>query len=192
METQLPEQRISRQTRLGLGFWFQWIIANAAGLAIGMAIRQFMFGLGPWATNTLVVGAVVGAVLGVAQFINLREHVGRAGPLWVLSNLAGWAIGWSVGWQVGWTVFQGLGINEVFTLIGALAGTIGGVIQWLLLRKQLYQAGWWIIANAFGWAAGMAIGFAVGGAFGWPLIGAVAGAITGLPLIWLLRRPRFN
>ena len=191
MESRLSERNLRRAAQLGLGFWFQWVIANAAGLAIGMAIRQFMFGFGPWATNSFVVGAIVGTTLGVAQIFNLRQHIDRAGWLWVISNGIGWTVGWAVGWQVGWSVLRGLGINEVFTLIGGLAGAISGVIQWYLLRSQFHLAGWWILASTFGWAAGMTVGFAVGGAFGWPLIGALAGAITGAPLIWLLRRPRY-
>ena len=64
MESQLSERNLRQTAQVGLGFWFQWVIANAAGLAIGMAIRQFMFGLGPWATNSFVVGAIVGTTLG--------------------------------------------------------------------------------------------------------------------------------
>ena len=70
-----------------------------------------------------------------------------------------------------------------------MAGSVAGLLQWFVLRPQFHKAGWWIVVSTIGWAVGMAIGFAVGTAFGWPLIGAVGGALTGFPLIWLIRQP---
>ena len=40
-----------------------------------------------------------------------------------------------------------LGLDIIFILIGFSIGAA----QWLLLRKRLPRAGWWIVANILGW-----------------------------------------
>jgi len=80
---------------------------------------------------------------------------------------------------------------------GAVSGAVGGVAQWLILRRQVRRVGWWILASAVGWAVGLAVGWAVGWAVGgavglavgWAVGGAVSGIITGTVLVWLLRQP---
>ena len=71
----------------------------------------------------------------------------------------GWAVDWAVGELVGGVVF----------------GVVGGTAQWLVLREQVGRSGWWVLAAV--------VSGAVGAFVGWP----VAGAITGLTLIVLLR-----
>jgi hypothetical protein len=159
-------------------------------LTIGMAIRQFMFGLGPWAVTPLFIGAVVGTALGVVQMFNVKQYVPRPGWWWVLSNTIGWSAAWVIiNLQVGYSLL-GLGITEFSIVRGTVAGILVGLLQWLILRQLFYRAGWWILVSPLGWGIGMAVGVTVGGAFGWPLVGAISGIIAGYPLIWILRQPR--
>ena len=73
-----------------------------------------------------------------------------------------------------------------------------GVLQWLVLRRRVTRAGWWVAASAAGWvAAGPGVGLvaAVMGAAltanaGWAALGIMYGAVTGCALVWLLRQPR--
>lgn len=85
--------------------------------------------------------------------------------------------------------------------MGFVLGPILGVPQWLVLRRYLPKAGWWVLANALAWMCGMVVVF-----MGTNLIppegitlsvalmlllflvaaGAVVGAVHGLVLIWLL------
>ena len=101
------------------------------------------------------------------------------------STLA-WAVAWSAGWSLGWSLFGGLGLRMVFVLMGAMAGALAGIVQWFVLRQQVPRAGWWIVASTLGWAAGMGLAMMLR-QVGWIAGGAVGGAITGLPLLWLLR-----
>ena len=179
---------LTQSQQIGFSYWFQWIMLNAVGWALGMTIRQFLFGFGGWAVNLLVVGSVIGAAVGIAQLFSLTQPGYRAG-WWVLASIIGWALGWGIGWGTGWSIFGGLGFMGAFGTVGALGGAASGVIQWVILRQQVHQAGWWILGGAAGWAAGLAIGVTVGGAFGWAIAGAVSGIITGLVLVWLLRNP---
>ena len=61
--------------------------------------------------------------------------------------------------------------------VGAIGGAVLGVLQWLVLRRQLARAGWWIEASTVGWAVG-------GAAFG-----LAGGAVAGF-LQWLVLRRR--
>jgi len=182
----LTTEKTSGGSPINLSFGFQWLIANAAGFAIGMAIRQFMFGLGSWAINPFVIGAVIGSTIGIVQIFNL-QHLYQPAWWWILSNTVGWTLSWGlIDQQIGFFVL-GLGITQFSMVRGAMAGLLSGLIQWLILRQQYRRPGWWVPANAVGWSAGMAVGITVGGPFGWPLVGAVSGIISGLPLAWILK-----
>ncbi len=85
-----------------------------------------------------------------------------------------------------------MGLGMVFAWMGALAGLVAGGLQWLLLRRWVARAGWWVLGSALGWALGLGLAVAVGRTLGWMVAGAVGGAITGPLLIWLLRRPAAN
>jgi hypothetical protein len=65
---------------------------------------------------------------------------------------------------------------------GALAGAVIGAGQWLVLRRVLPGATWWIAATAIGQAVGLAAGAALVGYDTGPRDLAVQGAITGLAL----------
>jgi hypothetical protein len=162
-----------------LRFWFLWVVATTVGLTIGMTIRQFLFRFGAWATNPILVGAMIGLALGLAQLRSVHWQ-------WILGTAVGWAVGWPLGWYVGWNVWGDLGLTAIFTTIGLIAGALAGVLQWLTLQRHSTRAGWWVPASAVGWALGMAIGTSLGGPLGWPLVGATSGAITGLVLLWIL------
>lgn len=91
--------------------------------------------------------------------------------------------------------------------MGLVLGPLLGVPQWLVLRRHLSRAGWWVPANALAWMLGMVVIF-VGTGFipvqGITLpaalvlllfvvaAGAVVGAVHGLVLIWLLHMPRLG
>jgi uncharacterized membrane protein YfcA len=79
---------------------------------------------------------------------------------------------------------------------GMVAGSIGGLITALALRWTDPSMPWWQVRKvAIAWAIGMAIGMATGSMWGYMwegrLIftsGAIAGAVGGGVMFWLLRR----
>lgn len=169
----------SKISKEDLRFWFLWVVATTVGLTIGMTIRQLLFRLAEGATNPFFVGAVIGISIGLAQLRTINWK-------WIMATLVGWAIGWPIGWYAGWNVLNGLGVSQVFTVIGVVAGTLAGLLQWFVLRPYSPRAGWWVLASAMAWTVGMAIATSVGGPLGWPLVGVISGTITGLTLLWLL------
>jgi hypothetical protein len=65
---------------------------------------------------------------------------------------------------------------------GAMAGAVIGTGQWLVLRRLLPGAAWWIAATAVGQAVGLAAGAALVGYGTEPRDLALQGAITGLAI----------
>ena len=69
-----------------------------------------------------------------------------------------------------------------------LYGLLIGILQWLVLRRQVPRAWIWVPASALSWIVAIPAGD-LNGPPGW----AIFGAITGTVLVWLLRqenRPR--
>jgi hypothetical protein len=122
--------------------------------------------------------AVGGILMGVLHALVLRKHVTQAWR-WVLASLGATAV-------VGVVIF---GVGVVSADLGWLAGvsvfgTVVGVLQWAVLRRQVPRAGWWVLASTAGWVVGMPLGDVNGP----PGLGAAYGVITGTVLVWLLRR----
>lgn len=111
------------------------------------------------------------------QWLVLRKHLARAG-WWVAASLAAVAV-------VGGVI---LGVGLLDADVGWVAGmsafgTVVGVLQWAMLKRQVHRAGWWVLASTVGWVAGMPLGDIAGP----PALGAVYGVVTGTMLVWLLR-----
>ena len=87
---------------------------------------------------------------------------------WMLASGLGWAIGMLVWLELteitatteaigsfGQTVFRTPLWNVLRDFGGSAAfGTVVGILQWLILRKRVHRAGWWIPACAMGIAVG--------------------------------------
>jgi hypothetical protein len=76
-------------------------------------------------------------------------------------------------------------------VIAILFGLALGVGQWLVLRNQLPGAGRWITVTTVSLALALAVAAGLGGE-GRELLsigaaGLLAGALTGLGMVWLLR-----
>jgi hypothetical protein len=88
----------------------------------------------------------------------------------------------------------------------ALFGLIIALVQWPVLRREIPQAGLWILAGVIGWTLGFSItsaveliiydhfltepwlvSFLVQG-----ISGLIAGAVNGLALVWIVRQPDLN
>jgi hypothetical protein len=142
--------------------WLQWLGATALGWIFGAILLPEL---------ALVA---TGLVIGILQWVVLRQYLRRAG-WWILASAVGWAGGW-------WIVFA-VAPQEIGVLTEPLLGAAMGTLQWLVLRRTLRQAGWWIVVSALGWTV------ALTGLTGQLVVGAVVGAVTGIALELLLRYP---
>jgi hypothetical protein len=139
--------------------WLKWVLASTLGWVAGVLLPI---------TGTFAVGATVG----IAQWVVLRPIFKGAG-WWIPASALGWAIG-----QI---LIMAVPIPNTFLQGAVLGGTLG-IAQWLVLRRWVHRAGWWIVLSAVGWSAGPVLGAS--------LVGAVAGATTGFALELFVRYAR--
>jgi hypothetical protein len=91
---------------------------------------------------------VVGLLTGVLQYGLLRRYLPRMG-WWVLATTGGWLLGGlliAIPTWLNWTEGS-IDLDLAFILMGLAIGAG----QWLLVRRRLSRAGWWIGANVVGW-----------------------------------------
>ena len=109
---------------------------------------------------------------------------------WVLASILGFAVGAAIGNAVTDLIFM------------ALFGVVGGFMQWLVLRRQIAGAGWWVLASTLGFAiapiAAIAGGMAMsqvmsldGNPLAAPiLLGVLFGVLSAI-MPWLILRRQF-
>jgi hypothetical protein len=219
-----------QETRTGWDWklWFQWILANAVGETVGLGgtlliggllllNAQQTIGVIPAAALTVLAGTFIeGTVVGTAQWLVLRRPLESIRwRIWVLATAIGAFVAWTLGMIPSTFIFTGthtaaaapsqmsdLMVYALAAVMGFVLGSILGVPQWLVLRRHLPKAGWWVLANALAWMVGMVIVFvginfipSGGSTISASLMlllflfvaGASVGAVHGLVLIWLLR-----
>ena len=143
--------------------WFQWIMATAVSWILG----RFLF------PNLSIV--TIGIALGVLQWF-LLQHRFRKAWHWILATALGWTLGASL---ILLAIPEGMDF-----LAGLVTGVTTGTAQWLVLRREVHWAGWWIVINIVAWTAGMAL---LPGVF---LTGVIVGLITATALALLLTSPK--
>lgn len=187
------------QNNVGRGYWLAWFLASATGYGMGALLGLFfaygIFDRDPFdILMGVTLGTVMGATGGYFQWVVLRERLAGAG-LWGLASALGFGL------TMGTIIAADIGENYAMAgvLIGSIFGVVGGILQWLILRRKVSRAGWWLLANLFGSLFGAialpiaSVIFAVGkwelGVMTFGLVfGAGNGAITGAALVWVLRQ----
>lgn len=136
----------------------------------------------------------MGATGGYFQWIVLRERVTGVGLWWSASALG---FGSAMGALTASNADENYAIGVV--LMGSVLGIMTGIPQWLVLRRKVPRAGWWLVASCIGSLVGLLdfrFVLALGEAGKWTqailtfglVFGAGYGAITGTALVWLLRQ----
>lgn len=180
-------------------YWLAWFLASVIGFGmgaiLGVSVAYGLFDRDPFdIIMGLALGTVMGATGGYFQWVVLRERVAGAGLWWLASALG-------AGLAMGANEAANTGENYALTvvLLGFVFGVVGGLLQWLILRRNLARAGWWLLANFLGSlvsAIALPIAAIIGESGNWALaiatfglvFGAGNGAITGTMLVWLLRQ----
>jgi hypothetical protein len=140
--------------------WFYWIMATTLG----------------WLAGALLFNGIPLVISGVAiagfQWSVLYKRIHKSWRWLVFSSLA---------WIAGYILYILLIPGQLDILLGPFLGAILGVVQWLILRKELEWTGWWIPINILAWTTGLTI------MPGLLTSGALPGALTGLALVILFR-----
>jgi hypothetical protein len=199
----------------GRDIWLWWVVYTTLGYfilgAVTIAVIRFMPG-------GLLLGAIVGPLgmgaVGFMQWFVLRRYLpAMRGLGWTLATVLGQLVGMilaiivavllgprlyltlaSSGETIGGPITQ----SANAFVNGAVLGTIIGFAQWLILRRYLQAAGWWVSATAVAMALSSVVsalwlpGIGSGGLVALPLTmsvtGVIVGAFTGIILVGLLRR----
>jgi hypothetical protein len=162
-------------------FWIGWTLATLIGYAVGvLLVLPFAVSLAYAAQLPILIGlvsgAVLGATIGLGQWLLLRCRT-PVTLAWVGASIVGGMIGMALGmsmetpalsatelramtreaaaatipWRVAWQT----------SLTGALFGVGMGLGQWWTLRQYARSAGWWIVANGVAWMVGLGVGAAI-------------------------------
>ncbi len=125
---------------------------------------------------------------------------------WIVASAFGSGLGMGAAWEVGLALYGGVyselggGIRITLDPSGALlfyaiSGGILGVSQWLVLRRHLAGAGWWVGAVLVAGILFAVFSLIVDGGTTGPaaavpgavILGTFGGIVTGGPLVWWLR-----
>ena len=126
---------------------------------------------------------------------------------WLLASTVGYFVGWLMGFvlTVGWVeTISGVSRLYQYFMLGAALGFGVSLMQWLVLRRRVSKAGWWVLASTasfavvggggygaasvvFGFSEGMEGFLSSADLLGWTVIVALGGAVTGT-LQWLILR----
>ena len=150
---------------------FYWMMATTSG---------WLFGWLLWPPIALVTA---GVTAGLVQWLVLVHRLPRAWR-WILATAIGWLAGLAIVLVV---IPMGMG-----ALSGLVIGATAGLAQWVLLRREIRWAGWWIAMSAVAWAVGLSLAPSPEAVL-LPrvvLSGTMASVITGITLELLLRHPR--
>jgi len=196
MTIDIDEARVERNE---IGLLLGWTVATAGGMLLGFLPTILVVNVLNLGLAQIIVPVLAGTIIGFAQWIVLRRYV-TASSSWMLADGTSWA----VGYVLGLFLVQALPSTIFAGIIGYLLfGVIVALVQWPVLRREIPNILVWILASAVGWAAGFSTSQAVlplfsGGQLMEPVVsttviavtsGLVAGAITGIALIWIVRRP---
>ncbi len=200
----------------------RWMLATVVAGTLASFIVGALFPF-TWGTVIVLAGTIWGVSIGVGQMRFLQRY--SPGCDW-----SKWAVFSATGATIGSLIFIALYaipallisyedrssyrmlLIPYLALLLLIGGLILGVSQWLLMRKYMQKAGWWVLACTLGcsvggliggiiatiiyetliprnWKAGMLLGSAEG--FWTFLAGtigtSVLGLVTGLAFTWLLR-----
>jgi len=196
MAIDLDEAKVERNE---FGLWLGWTLATAGGMLIGFLLAIPLVNLLDLGFARIIVPIVAGVLIGFSQWMVLRRYFTTSVD-WVLAGGTAWAVGYAFGLLL----IQSLSSTFLGGIIAyILFSAIVALVQWPILRREIPSGLTWVIINIIGWAAGLWTSqWTLSILFNQPVInpalstavnaasnGLVAGGITGLALIWIVRQP---
>lgn len=165
--------------------WFGWLMASIAGCGLGWAAGWWLSYRMPGVISTITIGVICGLALGALQWLVLRPQMKNAWH-WLAATTAGWGLGFPTG--VTAASLLGLVGFQFGILAGMMTGITTGIGQWLVLRKDFKDSGWWILASTFAWTSSL-LYYQPGVSWLGTYYGLLSGMVSGTVLFWLVYRP---
>jgi MFS family permease len=124
---------------IGVGQWLvsrgrlrpvRWILATVVGMGLGLLLGATVVGFGTSLSDLVVMGALTGLLLGVAQTLALPVAT-RHRWVWAAAIPLLWALGWTV------TTLVGVAVDEQFSVFGAAGAVTFSALSGVLLNVLL-------------------------------------------------------
>ena len=196
MTIDISESKVAQNE---FGMWLEWTLSTAFGMLLVFLQSIVFVNNMDLSLARIIVPLFAGFLVGLAQWFVLRKYVNGVSD-WI------WAAGasWAVGYALGLLIINGLTGTGLDAFIGyILFGAIVGLVQWPVLRREIPNVWIWVLANVIGWTTGFFLSQAsLDLFFNGPAIapvastaviagvsGLVAGAITGVALVLIVRQP---
>jgi hypothetical protein len=189
---------------LNWSFWVLWVVASIAAILVGVAALYALIFLAkaivPGVNEDRLFGAVMfpvlGVLLGLFQWLVLRQRV-RRGGWWVVATVMGILVGMAAAagiiavWQR--VLLQKLNMEQVAPIVLAVFGLSLGLVQLPVIHRYIRRPALWVSASAIGWLGlGLVIGQSIDRTTDILALGAVPAIVTGLALVWLWREPNIK
>ena len=231
MSGSIAVEQSSIPTRYERGtIWCQWVLANAMAELLGLGTSSLLW---LWlifsverSQGVLFAAAIVvmgsslleGSAVSIGQWLVLRRLLPYLRwQAWWLATAAGALVAWTLGMipstimslaEETTTSTPPPEISEALMLglaaiMGLVLGPLLALPQWVVLRRHVVQAGWWIPGNAAAWTLGMPVIFIGMGLIptgdvtvvtiaivllSLAVAGAVVGMVHGVVLLWLFEQ----
>ena len=96
-----------------------------------------------------VLVPVLGLLTGLLQYLLLRGYLPRM-SWWIAATLLGWLLLFAVG-----LLSARFSVTMPPALAVALVAGLVGLPQWLLLRRRVSHAGYWMLSSVLGWGVAL-------------------------------------
>jgi serine/threonine-protein kinase len=162
-------------------FILLWVLATSVGF-ISMSIL-FETTYHPAYPESMLRWISVGAVASLAQWLVLQRHFYQHW-LWIIASVLGFGIGFYLPEVLDFW-YQSFTMDLLALLI--VSGTIG-ILQWLVLRRWVYNAGWWVPATVIGFL--LADTLSRERDLGWVIFPILYSTLMGFTSAWLINNPK--
>ena len=109
----------------------RWVPATIVAMGIGLLLGAAVVGYRTTLAALVLMGAVTGVTLGVAQAAALPASVGRLRWIWAAAMPILWAVGWTA------TTLGGIDVARQFTVFGAYGALTFSALSGVLLHYLL-------------------------------------------------------
>ena len=151
-------------------FYLSWVMLSALSVPLAFVIYWGVISIiVPWVGVRMQVGDLsvitedyllpyiftpaIGLLTGLFQYLLLRRCWSRIG-WWIVATSLGWVLLATV-MVLRYPLYLRFGPDFTYTWLPVITyiicGGIAGLAQWLLLRRRLPHATWWIAASILGW-----------------------------------------
>lgn len=176
-----------------------WIVANAAGWGVGLALGTLLTiagdripGLNEDRFFAYAILVALGLATGAAQWVVMRRYLPQPAR-WVPATLVGYALCALIVGSANSAQLAGAGPWDDALMVG-LIGAVIGLSQWWILRQNYRQAWLWVVATAAGFLG--LFWLTQNPSHTWSaliirstVVGTLAAVVPGIALVWLVRRP---